>query len=61
MNKKLGHNVNAVTAPTFIKDTVEKTGVSARKIEEEIQIASRLSDEEKKIFIGYLRDIFRNC
>jgi hypothetical protein len=51
MNKKLGHNVSAVTAPTlnFIKDTSTKTGISESAIEQDIRIASRLSDEEKEI------------
>jgi hypothetical protein len=31
MHKKLGHNVSAPSALTFVKDTAEKTGVSARK------------------------------
>jgi len=35
MNKILGHNVSAETAPTFVADTSSKTGKSQRGIEKE--------------------------
>lgn len=47
MNKKLGHNVGAVTAPTFTVDTTKKTGISQRVVQEDIQIAREIDDEVK--------------
>ena len=47
MNKSIGNNVNAETAPTFVQDSSNKTGVSKRVIQEEIQLANNLTEEAK--------------
>ena len=47
MNKKLGHNVTADSATTFVADTAKKTGKSGRAIHEEVQIAENLVGDVK--------------
>lgn len=49
MNKILGHNVSAETAPTFVADTSTKTGKSKRVIHEELQIANNILPEVQKV------------
>jgi len=53
MNRKKGNNVSAESAPTFVADTAEKTGVSTRAIHVELQIAENLTDEVKEIIRKY--------
>jgi len=50
MHKKLGHNVTALGATTldqesFIENTFKETGISKRKIREDIQIVENISSE----------------
>jgi len=47
MHQKLGHNVSTPSVPTFVEDTVKKTGRGRQTIYEELQIATRLDDEVK--------------
>jgi len=48
MNRAQGNNVSAESAPTFVKDTANKTGSSSRVIHEEIQISKSLAPEVKE-------------
>ena len=45
MNKAIGNNVSAESAPTFADDTSSKTGVSVRTIQEEVQLATNIIPE----------------
>jgi N6-adenosine-specific RNA methylase IME4/ParB-like chromosome segregation protein Spo0J len=49
MNKAIGNNVSADSAPTFVQDTAKKTGASARVIHEELQIAKNIIPEVKEV------------
>lgn len=52
MNLALGNNVSApsaVTSKSFVSDTSEKTGISERTIEENLQLAKDLTPETKEI------------
>jgi ParB family chromosome partitioning protein len=49
MHRKLGHNAGETVSPAFTKDTAQKTGLTQRTIQGDIQIATRILPEVRDV------------